>query len=212
LLQREQHYKNNPPRSIEEIRAITQQGKVLHESHYIMFWAIDEIALSLSERARRVSSYSTSTASLLASSTATDSVLASGLSVPTGDLSIPVVGQVEVVRLSFQQALEAMTETVRLLEIMLPPVHHEKVVYYDRLGQLAVAAGNAELAASSFQTAYEMSRLACSEVAPTTVKLQKLATNTPKTVEELVEHYTVEDDADGDDWSDVDVEVEDEAL
>jgi hypothetical protein len=175
-LEREWHYKSNPPKSLEDIRRITQDERVLHEGHYLLFWALDEIAMSLAERARRLSSLSRSE-------------------------------PIDTTRVAFQEALDSMTATVRLLEIMLPHVHHEKSVYYDRLGQLAVAAGNVDLAGKSYQRAYEMSKLACGAEVPNTLKLLRLAEKVPQTVEELLEHYAdhnkdnmdVEDD---DDWID----------
>jgi SET and MYND domain-containing protein len=174
-LEREWHYKGNPPKSLEDIRRITQEERVLHESHYLLFWALDEIALSLAERARRLSTLNRS-------------------------------GLTDASRGPFQEALDAMTSTVRLLENMLPAVHHEKSVYYDRLGQLAVAAGNVELAGQSYARAYEMSKLACGAEVPNTLKLLKIAEKVPQNVEELLEHYAdhskdmeVEED---DDWID----------
>jgi hypothetical protein len=82
-----------------------------------------------------------------------------------------------------------MNETVRLLQIMLPPVHHEKIIYYDRLGQLAVAAGELEFANKTFKDAYEMSCLACGVQTPCTLQIFKLVNNPPKNVDELVLHY-----------------------
>lgn len=63
------------------------------------------------------------------------------------------------------------------------------MVYYDRLGQLCVATGDAEAARTAFRTAYESSILASGAAVPATLQLHKLATNTPATVAELLEHY-----------------------
>lgn len=42
----------------------------------------------------------------------------------------------------FKLALEAMKKVVIMIKEVLPPVHHEKVVFFDRLGQLALASGD----------------------------------------------------------------------
>jgi hypothetical protein len=42
----------------------------------------------------------------------------------------------------FKLALESMKKVVAMVKEILPPVHHEKVVYLDRLGQLALASGD----------------------------------------------------------------------
>jgi SET and MYND domain-containing protein len=87
----------------------------------------------------------------------------------------------------------AINITQRVLVLMnspvMPPVHHEKVLLLDKLGQLAVAAGDVVLAKESFRRAYEMSRLACGQKVPLTLDLYALAENTPETVEALVECY-----------------------
>jgi len=89
----------------------------------------------------------------------------------------------------YEEALEIGKIVLELLEGILPPVHHEKVVYYDRIAQLAVASGNLEFAKYCFTTAYNMSCLACGVSTPTTMLLKVLAENTPKSISALQEHY-----------------------
>jgi hypothetical protein len=163
-LEREERYKNEPPQSLGSIREICAVEKVLHESHYLIFWASDDLAMLLAEKARKQGS------------------TIGGKGKVTGDALIES-------RQCYREALEAMGETVRLLEQMLPPVHHEKVIYYDRLGQLAVAAGELQFAAVNFKKAYEMSCLACGVNTPCTLQIKKLVINPPKDLAELVEHY-----------------------
>ena len=42
----------------------------------------------------------------------------------------------------FDEALKGMKEIVALLDKYVPGYHHEKVLYLDKLGQLAVRIGN----------------------------------------------------------------------
>jgi hypothetical protein len=74
------------------------------------------------------------------------------------------------------QALVGMREVIAVLDAFLPGCHHEKVLNLDKLGQLAVSAGDIALARDSFGRAYEMSTIACGSelVVPLTAKLLAL--------------------------------------
>ena len=79
--------------------------------------------------------------------------------------------------------------------MVLPLVSPEKVIYHDRLGQLAVCAGNREAAKQAFGSAYQMSCWANGKDSPTSKQLFLLAESTPMTRAELMKHYEVEDDS-----------------
>lgn len=161
---KEEQYKNDTPQTMEQIRHICCVEKILHESHYLIFFASDDLAMLLASRARSEGSIAATTGK-----TSGDNMIQS--------------------RQYYREALTAMGETVRLLEMMLPPVHHEKIMYYDRLGQLAVAAGELDFANINFRKAYEMSCLACGECTPCTLQIKKLISNPPQNLAELVAHY-----------------------
>jgi SET domain len=91
----------------------------------------------------------------------------------------------------FKEALTVMYRSIELIDsgVVVPPVHHDKVVSYDRIAQLAVASGDIELAGSSYRRAWEMSRLCSGADHPATLSLQLLASNVPTTVEALQQFY-----------------------
>lgn len=163
-LSKEMQYKTDPPVTAAQIDHVSSVEKVLHESHYLIFWARDDNAMLLASKARREGAF-------------------------TGATGKAAKASVVQSRQSYNDAVTAMEETVRLLEIMLPPVHHEKIVYYDRLGQLAVAAGNYSVADANFRKSYEMSCLACGENTPCTQVIKKLISHPPRSLDELIEHY-----------------------
>lgn len=162
-IEKEDTYKNEPPKSLLEARNISTVEKILHETHYLIFWACDDLAMLFASRARALAGNSNGNKG-------------------SGDVVIES-------RQCYREALDAMCETERLLDIMLPPVHHEKVVYYDRLGQLAVAAGEMEFSNSYFKKAYEMSRLASGNNTPSTLQIKLLIDNPPKDLQQLIKHY-----------------------
>lgn len=162
--EKEAQYKADPPVTAEQINHICIDERILHESHYLLFWAGDDYAMLLASNARKEGAFLGAPGKVTA-----DSLLIS--------------------QQSYQTAVIAMQDTIRLLEMMLPPVHHEKVVYYDRLGQLAVAAGNYPLADANFKKAYDMSCLACGKHTPGTLLIKRLVSSPPRSLDELVEHY-----------------------
>lgn len=87
------------------------------------------------------------------------------------------------------KALSGMREVVGMLNTFLPGYHHEKVLYLDKLGQLAVSAGDIAFANEAFRQAYEMSVIACGSDVPLTIMLRTLYENTPHSVEALKMHY-----------------------
>jgi hypothetical protein len=163
-LAKEAQYKADPPVTVAQINHISTDEKILHQSHYLIFWARDDYAMLLASNARREGAFVGAPGKV-----DSDSMFQS--------------------QQSYKFAVTAMEETVRLLEMMLPPVHHEKVVYYDRLGQLAVAASDYPLADANFRKAYDMSCLACGENTPGTLQIKKLVACPPRSLDELIEHY-----------------------
>jgi hypothetical protein len=133
---------------------------ILHASHYLLFWAMNDLYLSLSASAQEKQS---------SNNKKYDAAMVTDL---------------------YQQALIILLRVIELLEFQLPAVHHEKVVYYDRLGQLAVAVSNPDLAKQSFLNAYNASCLSSGKDVIASKKLLELATNTPRNITELVAHYS----------------------
>jgi hypothetical protein len=93
-------------------------------------------------------------------------------------------------------ALLKAIEVTRLMNIFLPALHHEKVLMYDKMGQLAVAKGDIPAASDYFGKACSMSTLVCGADNPSTLKLRLLATDTPDSIQALMSHYhTMHDDS-----------------
>ena len=107
----------------------------------------------------------------------------------TNELALAAAAQARRVPSSYPQALALMRKSVALLDQVLPPVHHERVVLLDRLGQVAVCANEGELAKWAYTSAWNQSRLCSSATFPGTAKLSVLAAKPPSTLEELLTHY-----------------------
>jgi hypothetical protein len=67
-----------------------------------------------------------------------------------------------------------------------PKVHHERVLIFDRLGQVLTKAQRYDEAQEYFKRAYDHSLLACGANTPLTMKLCGFA---PQSLDELVQHY-----------------------
>lgn len=148
-LSTERYYIENFPTTVEALRKIETE-RIINKSHYIMFQAWDEIAMSETESARATGSFAT-----------------------------------------YEIALEAMGHVIELMESsVLPKVHHEKVIMYDKLAQLAVASNKSDVAELNYRKAYEMSKLACGSLHPSTILLKILAEKTPLSIAELMLHYS----------------------
>ena len=158
-LQREQELLDAPPETFEEVLAAGQEG-LLHESHHLLFSVSDILARDLSDEAQR-----------------------QALFVESG--GVTGVSMEEV----FGPAVVAMRHCCRLMDMVLPLVSMEKVLYYDRLGQLAVCAGRIDLAKQAFGSAHQMSCCASGQRSPLSLKLLALAENTPTTRAELRGHF-----------------------
>ena len=89
----------------------------------------------------------------------------------------------------FRCALSAVQACRARMDVTLPAVHHEKVIFADREGQLAVCVGDAVLAKRAFGEAYAHSVLCSSATSAATLAVKRLADNTPRTILELVAHY-----------------------
>lgn len=172
-LAREDELRDEKPLTLVEMEELLVGEEVVHDSHHLLFWAWDELAMHLASQIQKKISRPASAKRGAAAGVASD----------------------------YREALDAMKRTIALLEAMLPQVHHEKVVYYDRQGQLEVAAGLISQAKESFRRSYIMSKMAMGEFAPATIKIKRLVDDTPRTTSELQAHYTaamVEDDGGGD--------------
>ena len=186
---REEHYRQNPPETYEEVlEAGSEKDGFLHESHYLLFQALDIITHDMTNQARRLSTLSGSKDE------------GSGKKTSKGKANNTFKGDAGLKHQQnlFAPALSAMQHCVRLLDQVLPLVHHEKVVYYDRLGQLAVCAGQSELAQGVFSAAYKLSVLASGASVPQSRQLLALVERPPLTLEELMRHYTKSSESEAD--------------
>ena len=183
-LSREEYYRQNPPETYQEIvEAGTEADGYLHESHHLLFQALDTVSHELTNQARRCMDFG-----LLS----LDDKTGDGKVVSKKGKKIENAKGTREQRQHalFEPALTAMQHSVRLLDQVLPLVHQEKVVFYDRLGQLAVCAGRTDLARTAFNSAYQLSMRASGLNVPQTQQLLVLAERTPLTREELMKHYS----------------------
>ena len=137
------------------ILTIIQNEPFLHKTHYLIFWALDEYSLKMTENAQK-------------------------------EL---FVGQNNNAIEFYRIAQTALTEAIQLLEFQLPKVHGEKVIYYDRLAQLAIAVNDILLAKNLYKIAYENSCLANGNTSPSTLSIRELVDNTPTSLAELSKRY-----------------------
>ena len=192
-LAREEHYRQNSPESHEEvISAGNEREGMLHESHYLLFQSLSDISHDLTNEARRRMDFGISPMDGTAKG-------GKGKGKQAGKAAAaPILCPEQRQQMMFEPALRAMQHCVRLLDQVLPLVHHEKVMFYDRLGQLAVCAGQTDLARGAFSSAYKMSVLASGEAVPQTQQLLALAESPPLTRDELAKRYSTAQDMDTD--------------
>ena len=164
-LQREKLLLEAPPETFEAALQVGQEG-LLHESHHLLFAVSDIVAKDLAEEAKRRALFLEN-----------GKGLAFGLSSGGGMSEL------------FDPALVVMKHCCKLLDMVLPLVSPEKVIYHDRLGQLAVCAGHKDIAKQAFGSAYQMSCWANGKDSPTSKQLYLLAEKTPETRAELMKHY-----------------------
>jgi hypothetical protein len=92
-----------------------------------------------------------------------------------------------------RQALLAMRSAMILLNSVLPEYHHERIIQFDRLGQLAVAANDKKRAKFAFMQAYLQSYVIHGTLHKATSSLYHLYLNVPNTVSELIRVYSSND-------------------
>jgi hypothetical protein len=173
-VEREQQVLLTAPTALDQYEQSCAEG-LLHPTHYAYFAALDELYLRLSGEGRSCF-FETFGAGI-----GNDKALG-----------------------CFAEALKVLRVCISLLEQMLPQIHHEKVVYLDRLGQLAVAIGDAALAKEAYNGAYQQSILSCGLDVPATLAVKALATQPPANMSELLEHYRSKEPTAADDWEDMD--------
>lgn len=156
--------------TIESLNDIVQQ-RVLCASHYLLYFPLNDLAMRAVEDARCNPQANSTNVSIISA---------------LGRQYISI----------YDEAAYLMQLLTKYLEHMLPRVHHEKVIHYDRLGQLYVCmACNTSskdahrLAGEYFALAYRCSQLACGEMAPLTITLKKLCDKTPTNLVELMSYY-----------------------
>lgn len=92
----------------------------------------------------------------------------------------------------YKKAQETLKEQLKLLEWQLPSIHHEKVIYYDKLAQLAVAISDSVAAKNAYKKAYLHSKLASGDIPPTRA-IQNLWERTPTDLSDLYARYSSSD-------------------
>jgi hypothetical protein len=90
---------------------------------------------------------------------------------------------------SYPEAKKLLNEMCILLEWQLPPVHHEKVIIYDRLAQVCVGTGDIQIARDMYYKSYINSCLASGADTPPTQAIWLLYENTPQSLDELYHRY-----------------------
>ena len=151
------------PESIAEMEALlAREATVVHGTHHLFFWLWNDLAMALTSHCNN----------------------------QQGSIRGKGRGGISAAADMYLPALDAMRRTVALLENMLPAVHHEKVIFHDRQGQLEVSAGLVSAAKESFRKAYDASKAACGEFASCTLNIKSLVDQTPRNIAELRAHYT----------------------
>ena len=167
-LDREDVLRDEKPQSLEEMEALLiRESGIVRETHFLFFWLWDDLTMNLVAKVNQPSKSSASGKSTTRPTTATSDC---------------------------RMALSAMKRTIDLLDNMLPQVHHEKVIYYDRQAQLEVVGEMITQAKESYRRAYIMSKMASGEFYPGTIRIKQLVDNTPRNKTELQINYAKDGD------------------
>lgn len=161
--------------TMEKWLEVKQRG-VIHDTHELMFWslnALGEDAVSTAERLYTASA-----------GRKRDSTNHLRKKRKTKDSDSDVVDAYNKAFLIQKRICDILSRS-----IAVPTVHHERVIYWDKLGQLAVACNRVNEAKDIYQQAYQMSVLASGRSSVMSQKLLLLINNTPKNMEELLKHY-----------------------
>lgn len=89
----------------------------------------------------------------------------------------------------YQEAKQVLLEALRLIEITLPTVHHEKVVYWDKIAQVAVALNEIATAKEYFGNAYRNSCLVSGAATAPTLVIKEFFDKPPTSTTELYRRY-----------------------
>ena len=146
----------------------------LHDHHYLFFWLVDDLAMALAEEMQLV--------------------------IPGGGDGNDMTNK----RKGLLSSCCALRGLVACLDenAAVPQYHAEKLIYWDRLAQLYIAAAECcdtaaeqekasilHSARDAFQMAYDMSIKCAGESASNTIQLKGLLTDMPSTVAELQSRY-----------------------
>ena len=161
-LDREDVVRDEKPQSMKDMEALlTRESGIMRETHFLFFWLWDDLTMNLVAKVNQPSKSSASGKGATPTTAASDC----------------------------RVALAAMKRTIELLDGMLPQVHHEKVIYYDRQAQLEVVGEMITQAKESYRRAYIMSKMASGECYPGTIRIKQLVDNTPRNKTELQINY-----------------------
>ena len=201
--------------SLERLKDFQKTFPYLHPTHHLYFLLLDGLAVSLTDEAAATRTQTqTQTQSrpkkktIIYEDASTTAIAASSSSSSS----------------AFDRALVVMTHQEELMESdVVPPNHHEKILFFDKIAQLAIAAGKSDMAKSYYAKALSMaSRVVSSRVTDwpairLLADLKHLSEHTPGSAEELASYYNRgrgcgsggkggDGDADDNDWEDVDEE------
>ena len=132
-----------------------QSEQLLHDTHYLRYWALDTRAHDLLEKAKEES----------------------------------FVNNLVNAYTCYNNALEVLLEMERLLLLVLPEYHHEKVIHYDKLAQTCVALGNTHKAKEYFALSYQHSCMVSGAETPPTLAIRQLMLDPPSSTKELYRRY-----------------------
>ncbi|CAN0196244.1 unnamed protein product [Scytosiphon promiscuus] len=147
---------------VEEIDALVEEARVIHPTHYVVFWA-DWIGEQVLEH-KRCSPVDLHRQRRLA--------------------HLPPYLPVRV-----WSGCLGRGRLMAAVEDALPALHHEKVVYLDAMAQARVVAGDIKGARKAYEEAYRVSIMVSGANTPPTLDVKSLAESPPTTSDELRARY-----------------------
>lgn len=161
--QKEDSVVDDPPESYEQVMELIAEG-ILHESHHRIFQILEIFANEYISDAKRQAVFVERDA-------------------------ISETSYNEQISSIYSTAIAVMSHCCRLLDMVLPYIHPEKVIYADKLAQLHVCSGQIDAASAAYTSAYQVSLKANGQHSAISKALLSLSSNTPTTRKELLNHY-----------------------
>ncbi len=186
--------------SLERLKDFQKTFPYLHPTHHLYFLLLDGLTISLTDEATQTKPIGKP---LKTSSSSSSSSASSGGGGSGSNKEGP-----------YDRALAVMIHQEELMESdVVPPNHHEKIIFFDKVAQLAIAAGKLDVAKSYYTKALSMAAKVVSSSSTDWASIQLitdlkyLSENTPASAQELANYYSKGNgggDGDDDDWEDVD--------